>query len=304
MGRKFIDLCARYAGPVDKAKWAERPRLTLFSTFPTYMASGKSKVLAKRFLALCCVGALLSLVAPVIADENSSPTDEATPLPSASSEPFPETAPTDAPSEVPIPLDSTQPTPTPSPTPSAPSLPGASPSPSDTTTALAQPSPSPSPTPVAPLKNQGMRISVPSVLPVDPRATSRNLPGVIIIGPRYLLACLQGSNLYFDIYLKGSAQAIFNNQQLVSGDLTSQLLISGTTDQVLAIINSYGGLKATSTRGAIGNLNSRLSFVAMNEPTLEVSFCDQGSNENLRFIQFRPLGIEKKIIKNSLTLKN
>lgn len=302
--REFIDLYARYAGPVDKAKWAKRPRLTLFSTFPTYMASGKSRVLAKRFLALCCVGAMLSLVAPVIADENSSPTDAATPLPSASSEPVPETTPTDEPSEVPIPLDSTQPNPSPSPTPSSSSLPGASPTPSDTTTAIAQPSPSPSPTPVAPLNSQSMRISVPSVLPVDPRAISRNLPEVILIGPRYLLACIEGSNVYFDIYLKSSAQAIFNNEQLVSGDMTSQLLISGTTAQVLAIINSYGGLKATSTRGAIGNLYARLSFVAMNEPTLDRSFCGQGANANLRFIQFRTLGLEKNVIKNSLVLKS
>ena len=286
---------------MDKGKWANRPRLTLYSTFPTYMASGKAKVLVKRFLALCCVGAMLTLVAPVIADENSSPTDAATPIPTASSEPVPEATPTDAPSEVPIPVDSTEPTPSPSPKPSAGSVAQASNTAWDTSTAL---TPSPTPTPVAPLINQSMRISVPGVLPVDPRATSRNLPSVILSGPRYLLACIAGSNLYFDIYSKNSAQAFFNNEQLVSGDMTSRLLISGTTDQVLAIINSYGGLKAVSTRNSIGNLYARLSFVAMNEPTLDFSFCEQGSNANLRIIQFRPLALEKNVIKNDLVLKN
>ena len=136
---------------MDKGKWANRPRLTLYSTFPTYMASGKAKVLVKRFLALCCVGAMLTLVAPVIADENSSPTEVATPIPSASSEPVPEATPTDAPSEVPIPVDSTQPTPSPSPKPSAGSVAQESNTASDTSTAL---TPSPTPTPVAPVKNE------------------------------------------------------------------------------------------------------------------------------------------------------
>jgi len=267
------------------------------------MASGKSKVLAKRFLALCCVGAMLTLVAPVIADESSSPTDVMSTAPTVSSEPTPEITPTVEPSEIPIPSDSTQASPSPSPKPTAVAPPGTSSSPVDTNTALSQQSPSPSPTPVTPLKNQSMRLSVPSVLPVDPRATSRSLPALVLFGPRYLLACIEGSNLSFDIYLKNSVQSNFNNEQLVSGDRSSQLLISGTTEQVVAIVNSYSGLKAVSTRSAIGGLSARMSFVATNEPTLDSSFCGQGSPANLRVIQFRSLELEKNLIKNSLDLK-
>ena len=100
-----------------------------------------------------------------------------------------------------------------------------------------------------------------------------------------------------------SVQSNFNNEQLVSGDRSSQLLISGTTDQVVAIVNSYSGLKAVSTRSAIGGLSARMSFVAMNEPTLDSSFCGQGSPANLRVIQFRSLQLEKNLIKNSVDLK-
>lgn len=267
------------------------------------MASGKSKVLIKRFIALSCLGGMLILVAPVIADESSSPAVVIAPAPTASSEPIPETTPTAEPSEVPIPIDSTQASPAASPEPNGGAPVGSSSSPTETSSALIQQSPSPSPTPVAPLKNQSMRLSVPSVLPVDPRATSRSLPALVLTGPRYLLACIEGSELSFDIYLKNSVQSDFNNEQLVSGDRSSQLLISGTTDQVVAIVNSYNGLKAVSTRSAIGGLSARMSFVAMNEPTLDSSFCGQGSPANLRVIQFRSLQLEKNLIKNSVDLK-
>ncbi len=267
------------------------------------MASGKSKVLIKRFITLSCLGGMLTLVAPVIADESSSPNDVIAPSPTASSEPNPEITPTVEPSEIPIPSDSTQASPAASPEPNGGAPLGSPTSSTETTSALSQQSPSPSPTPVAPLKNQSMRLSVPSVLPVDPRATSRSLPALVLIGPRYLLACIEGSNLSFDIYSKNSVQSNFNNEQLVSGDMSSQLLISGTTDQVVAIVNSYSGLKAVSTRSAIGGLSVRMSFVAMNEPTLDSSFCGQGSPANLRVIQFRSLQIEKNLIKNSVDLK-
>lgn len=265
------------------------------------MASGKSKVLVKRFIALSCLGGMLTLVAPVIADESSSPNDAISPAPTASSEPTPEITPTAEPSEIPIPSDSTQASPAASPEPNGGAPLGSPSSSAETTSALIQQSPSP--TPVAPLKNQSMRLSVPSVLPVDPRATSRSIPALVLIGPRYLLACIEGSNLSFDIYLKNSVQSNFNNEQLVSGDRSSQLLISGTTDQVVAIVNSYSGLKAVSTRSAIGGLSARMSFVAMNEPTLDASFCGQGSPANLRVIQFRSLELEKNLIKNSVDLK-
>jgi hypothetical protein len=246
---------------------------------------------------------MLILVAPVIADESSSPAVEITPAPTTSSEPIPETTPAAEPSEVPIPIDSTQASPAASPEPNGGASVGSPSSPAETSSALSQKSPSPTPTLVAPLKNQSMRLSVPSVLPVDPRATSRSLPALVLTGPRYLLACIEGSELSFDIYLKNSVQSNFNNEQLVSGDRSSQLLISGTTDQVVAIVNSYSGLKVVSTKSAIGGLSARISFVAMNEPTLDSSFCGQGSPANLRVIQFRSLQLEKNLIKNSVDLK-
>jgi len=288
---------------VEFGKWANRPRLDVFGRLPLYMASHKPQVLAKRFFALAVVGVILSVVAPVIADENSAPSGIEAPAPEASGEPIPADTPTDTPSEVPIPTDTT----VASPSPSAIASPDPTSAPSDagteTTTVFVDESPSPSPTPVGPLENQNMRVDVPNALPVDPRATSRTLPAINLGGPRYLLACIDGANLYFDVYAKNSPQSFFNNEQLVSGDMTPQLLISGTTAQVLAVINSYGGMRAVATRSAIGGLYARLSFVAMTEPTLEPEFCRQGSPSNFRIVYFRSLGLGMNLIKNSLVLK-
>lgn len=287
---------------VEFGRWANRPRLNLFGRIPLYMASHQPKVLAKRFFALAVVGVILSVVAPVIADESSAPSGTEIPAPEVSGEPIPADTPTDTPSEVPIPTDTTQASPSPSamPSPDATRAPVES---VETRTAFVDESPSPSPTPVGPLADQRMRVNIPNVLPVDPRATSRLLPAINLDGPRYLLACIEGSNLYFDIYAKNSPQSFFNNEQLVSGDMTSQLLISGTTDQVLAIINSYGGMKAVATRSAMGGLYARMSFVAMTEPTLESAFCTQGSPSNFRIVYFRGLGLGMNLIKNSLVLR-
>ena len=280
-------------------KWSRRPRLNLLRSLPVYLSSQQPKYLLKRFFAFCLVGAFFSVVAPVIADESSTPLNSGLETSTATSEPTTSTSPSPSPeaTEPPIPIDPAQTSPSPSPSSSHSAL--TTGSTQDSITA----SDSPSITPVAALKNQNMRVEVPSILPVDPRATSRNLPAVLLSGPRYLLACIEGNNLNFDIYEKNSVQTIFNNEQLVSGDKSSQLLISGTTEQVQAVLNSYGGLRAVTNRSAIAGLHATLSFTAINEPSLDPAFCLERSPANFRSIHFRPLGLGMNLIKNDLTLK-
>ena len=213
-------------------------------------------------------------------------------------------APNESTIELPIPADSSQPTPKPDPTPAPTSTGTARSQNSETFTVSSSVSPSPSATPVGLSTSQKMRVEVPNVLPVDPRANSRILPPVILSGPKYVLACIRSSNLYFDLYAKNSAQSNFNDEQLVSGDMTSELLVTGTTDQVLALINSYGGLRATALRDGIGGQYATLSFLAMTEPSLDSTFCGQRTAENFRIIYFRPLGLGMDLIKNGLVLKN
>jgi hypothetical protein len=148
-----------------------------------------------------------------------------------------------------------------------------------------------------------MRVNIPTVLPVDPRAIFRSLPSVNISGPQFLLACINASAMNFDIYAKNSSDAFFNGTRLATGDLTSDLLISGTTDQVVAILNSYGGMRLSGANRPIGGLYLNLRLTALTAPSLDPVHCGQGSPANTRTIYLRSLELGQNLIKNGITLK-
>ena len=276
-------------GTVNRDKWSDRPRFTGANPSRSHLLVHRPSVFAKRIGALIITGVLLTIVAPVLADENSVVPVEEEVI---------------APSDTPAPSDTS--TVSESPSPSEAPIPSSSPStqdsggPSqsfDTETA----STSPSPRPPEPIANQGMRIDMPSILPVDPRALSRNLPAINISGPDYLLACMNSSNLIFDIYRKNSPDSNFNGEQLASGDFSQSLMISGTSAQVEAIINSYNGLRMVSLRGSISGAVATFAFVAVSQPVLDASMCSR--SVNTRTLIFRPLALGLELKKNGLILK-
>ena len=276
-------------GTVNRDKWSDRPRFTGANPSRSHLFVHRPSVFAKRIGALIITGVLLTIVAPVLADENSvAPIEEEVIAPSES----PASSDTSTVSESPSPSEAPIPS-------SSPSAQGSS-SPSqsfDTETA----STSPTPRPPEPIANQGMRIDLPSILPVDPRALSRNLPAINISGPDYLLACMNSSNLIFDIYRKNSLDSNFNGEQLALGDFSQSLLISGTSAQVEAIINSYNGLRMVSVRGSISRAVATFAFVAVSQPVLDASMCSR--SVNTRTLYLRPLALGLELKKNGLTLK-
>ncbi len=278
-----------YAHSVNRNKWADRPRFTKGNPSRSHLLVHEPSVFAKRIGALIITGILLTIVAPVLADENNSaPIEEQVITPSDSSA-APDTSTV---SESPSPTEA----PIPSSSPSAQGSDAPSQS-SDTQTASASPSPR-TPEPIA---NQGMRIDMPSVLPVDPRALSRNMPSINISGPDFVLACMNSSNAIFDIYRKNAPDSYFNGDHLASGDFSQSLMISGTAAQVEAIINSYNGLRMVSLRGSISQAVATFAFVAVSQPVLNTSMCSR--SVNTRTLYFRPLGLGMDLIKNGLTLK-
>ena len=247
-----------------------------------------------RFLALVSIGLVLTIVAPVIADENTPAPELTSPLPMDSPAPAP--SPSD--SQTAPASDSIVPpgTSTPSPSASASTSTSGGASKSESATASASPTP-------AAVANQVMKINFPSVLPVDPRALFRSLPGVNISGPQYLLVCIQATNIRFDIYTKNASDSLFNGQRLANGDLTSDLLISGTTDQVVAILNSYGGMRLAGTKGPLGGLYLNLRLTALTAPSLDPVHCGQASSANTLIIYLRSLELGQNLIKKAITLK-
>jgi hypothetical protein len=276
-------------GTVNRDKWSDRPRFTGANPSRSHLFVHRPSVFAKRICALIITGVLLTIVAPVLADENSvAPIEEEVIAPSESPAPSDTSTVSESPSPSEAPIPS-----------SSPSAQGSS-SPSqsfDTETASA----SPTPRPPEPIANQGMRIDMPSILPVDPRALSRNLPAINISGPDYLLACMNSSNLIFDIYRKNSPDSNFNGEQLASGDFSQSIMISGTSAQVEAIINSYSGLRMVSLRGSISGAIATFAFIAVSQPVLDASMCSR--SVNTRTLIFRPLALGLELKKNGLILK-
>lgn len=263
------------------------------------MRNQEPRILLYRLLALALVGIVLTIVAPVIADENATPPpmEEVAGQPSQSASPIPSESASDAPADLIIPIDPSAPSP--SPAPSANSA-----SPGDPNSMVDSPDSMTvgGSATASPESIQTLQLNIPTVLPVDPRALFSYLPPINVSGSRYLLACLRGNNLLFDVYAKNSRDSFFNEVQLVEGDLTSDLLISGTTDQVVAILNSGGGTRIVGARGPLGGLYLSLTLIALTSPSLDPVHCGQASAMNSRTIYLRALGLGMDLIKNGISL--
>ena len=246
----------------------------------------RPSVIAKRIGALLVAGILVTIVAPVLADESNSTR--------ASEPPATETTTSLSASD----SSTASQSPSPSESASATSSPVA-PNPNSSATQTA--SASPSPKPPAAIASQGMRVDLPSVLPVDPRALTRVLPAINLTGPQYLLACLNSSSLIFDLQQKNVPDSISGEQLMLSGDFSQATMISGTTPQVEALINSSNGMRLVSLRGAISSATASFSFVAVSRPVLSASICEQSLNT--RTVSFRPLGLGQDLLKNTIILK-
>jgi len=240
-----------------------------------------------RLLLIFTFTVVLFRLAPTMADElTPSPDIEIASTPSSDSQEPSTTSPEPQSSQNHIPV------PVPTEEPIAP-VPSSSPSPSTSSTP---------PPPIA-IANQIMQLRVPSSLLVDPRARTAGISELFIAGPQHLLVCISGTSTLADVYLKNFADADFGGQTLVSGDRTSNVRITGTVDQVLAILNSAQGMRVTSPFGTLGGQNIIFRFIATSAPTLESSLCAKAWPSNTRTLTFRAMGIEIEMKKGDIILK-
>ena len=258
--------------------------------------------LALRFGALIVVALVFSKIAPTLAEENS-PAPE---VPVASSAPAPTADPTQSASSEPTPTDSATPAPTLSPIPSDPTPTPNAPVPSSSSTSgsssTASPSPSPTPT-VLPVSAQNFKLNIPASLNLDPRATRLYFPPINVASSGLVLACITSNKLMLDVYARGVADSGFGGEVMVSGDLTHAVSITGSADQVAAIINGGGGLATYSLTGSAAGAEVAWRFVAISMPTLRADFCTQGQPKNARTTQLRPLGLTLDLKKGDIKLK-
>jgi len=246
-------------------------------------------LLLSRLMLIFAFTFVIFQLAPTLANElTPSPNNEVMTPPTAEASTQPSSSPepqgTSTPTPVPVPTEeSIAPVPTSSPTPS--------------------PSTSATPPPVTALANQSMQLRVPTSLLVDPRARTATISELFVAGPQHLLVCITGGSMVSDVYLKNFSDSDFGGQTLVTGDRTSNVRVTGSADQVLAILNSAQGIRVSSPTATIATHNLNFRFVATSAPTLDAKLCDKGSPANSRSLSFRELGLDIEMKKGDVILK-
>lgn len=264
-----------------------------------------------RLVLLTFVAALVATVAPSVAEVLNQ--DDPGPV-STYVEPTPE------PSTEP----STEPTTEPSAEPTLEASASESPAP-EASTSDASPEATPEPTPeysVAAVKSDTPTVmptieadkalvpqpryllKVPQTIAIDPRANSYFLPALYIAGGRFTLVCINGNGVNFDLSNKRISNDRYDTRTvMVSGDGTSNLLISGQTQDVLAVINDGGGLLAFTNSGGLRDRSALISVVATNKNTIDSNFCRAAASANTASLTFRALGLQVDTRKGSGRLK-
>lgn len=265
--------------------------------FNDYWHSEKRSVkLISRALALTLAAAVISTIAPTLADELSTDPAMLEPGTQSSSAPLAPIA-----TETPTATASPAPTFTPEPEVSRPAVASPSESPfaesSETATAGL---------PGVPLETQtAYVVKVPTTIAVDPRALSRFMPHIYVTNPNpeieYTMVCVSGAGLRFDVKQKGAAHNQVEGEELISGDLSGQVIVSAETARAIELVNSYQGLFMSSTGGGISGRSLTFRFVAVSKPVADPAYC--GAARSGAITTIRPLGLDQSTVKGGGRLK-
>jgi hypothetical protein len=265
--------------------------------FNEYWHSEKRSVkLISRALALTLFAAVISTIAPTLADELSSDPAMLEPVVQSSTAPVAPVA-----TETPTASASPSPTFTPDPVISRPAVATPSESPfvesSETSTAEL---------PGVPLETQtAYVVKAPSSIAVDPRALNRFLPHIYASTPdrqvQYTMVCVSGAGLRFDAKQKGAANNQVEGDELIAGDLSGQVIISAETSRAIELLNSYQGLFMSSTGGGIAGRSLTIRFVAVTKPVADAQYC--GVARSGAVTTLRALGLDQSTTKGGGKLK-
>ena len=151
--------------------------------------------------------------------------------------------------------------------------------------------------------DRAISIQIPSKLSVDPRAQILKLPRITALGPEYLLVCIQAQNSVLDILAKGIPDDISASNLYLAGDLTSQIVISGSTALVNSALNSGSGAKVSSMGGYLSNDKVNFNFVATDKMARDDSLCSQAKPSNSRTLILEPLALGLELKKGEVILK-
>jgi hypothetical protein len=192
-------------------------------------------------------------------------------------------------------------TPTPDPTPSTDPTPSVSASPTPSVSPSPTPSPTPTKLPPHAIANQSMFVRAASAVRADPRANSVFITPIEVYAPSLILACISSGGAMLDVSIKNSVNNIEPNTLV--GDYSNYIRISGSSDQVMSIINSFNGLRALSFSRGIAYQHLLFRFVAISEQTLDAKLCNDGNPSNNRIISIVPFGVDLDMKKADVRLE-
>ena len=138
---------------------------------------------------------------------------------------------------------------------------------------------------------------------VDPRAQVTFLPRISFTGPQYLILCINARNAVVDVMEKGQPNNASADNLYVSGDLTSNLVLSGEPALVTGALNSKGGMRISSLGGFLSSAALEFEAVATDKFALDPSLCQLARANNRRALTFKAIGLGLEVRKGEVTLK-
>lgn len=160
--------------------------------------------------------------------------------------------------------------------------------------------------PGVPLETQtAYLVKAPSSIAVDPRALNRFMPHIYAATPdrqvQYTMVCVNGPGLRFDVKQKNAANNQVEGGELIAGDLSGLVIVSAETSRAIELVNSYQGLFISSTGGGIAGRSLTFRFVAVTKPVVEPEFC--GAARSGAVTTMRALGLDQSTVKGGGKLK-
>ena len=266
--------------------------------FNDYWHSEKRSVkVLSRLLAFTLFAAVISTIAPTLADELSSDPQMLEPVTQVQESSTVTIAP-DTNTASPAPTTTF----TPEPVVSRPAVTQSSESPlpesSESATAEG---------PGVPLEIQPKYVvKVPASGAIDPRASTYFLPhiyaGTSAPDVEFTMACINGtSGMKFDALQKGTSNNSDEGGDLVFGDQTGLLILSAETNRLVNLINSYNGLFISTWSGGLSGRSLTLRFVGVTKPVVDPTYCSAAKSGAV--MTLRPLGLDLSTVKGGGTLK-
>lgn len=149
-------------------------------------------------------------------------------------------------------------------------------------------------------------VKVPASGAIDPRATTYFLPHIYaaVSDPdvEFSMVCINGtSGMKFDALQKGVPNNSEEGTELIFGDQTGLVLISAATNRLINLINSYNGLFISTWSGGLSGRSLTLRFIAVTKPVVDPAYC--GAAKSGAVMSLRPLGLQLSTVKGGGNLK-